>query len=119
MTGAQEFVPLLLNAVNEGRLTLHQVADHAAERPARTFGMFPRKGVVQIGADADLTVVDMNRKVEFRHEDMLSKAGHTSWVGMKAKGAARSEEHTSELQSLMRISYAVFCLKKKNEHINS
>src|SRR3546814_4689289 len=30
--------------------------------------------------------------------------------------AARSEEHTSELQSLMRISYAVFCLKKKNSH---
>src|SRR3546814_6015221 len=30
--------------------------------------------------------------------------------------AARSEEHTSELQSLMRISYAVFCLKKKNNH---
>src|SRR3546814_5704748 len=30
-------------------------------------------------------------------------------------GADRSEEHTSELQSLMRISYAVFCLKKKNE----
>src|SRR3546814_8791400 len=30
----------------------------------------------------------------------------------------RSEEHTSELQSLMRISYAVFCLKKKTQHIN-
>src|SRR3546814_3102387 len=30
----------------------------------------------------------------------------------------RSEEHTSELQSLMRISYAVFCLKKKNTHHN-
>src|SRR3546814_3285310 len=30
--------------------------------------------------------------------------------------SARSEEHTSELQSLMRISYAVFCLKKKNSH---
>src|SRR3546814_10771962 len=36
-------------------------------------------------------------------------------------GAARSEEHTSELQSLMRISYAVFCLKKKNitNHTNN
>src|SRR3546814_6892011 len=33
-------------------------------------------------------------------------------------GAARSEEHTSELQSLMRISYAVFCLKKKNNYSN-
>src|SRR3546814_9480483 len=31
-------------------------------------------------------------------------------------GVARSEEHTSELQSLMRISYAVFCLTKKNKH---
>src|SRR3546814_4136120 len=33
-------------------------------------------------------------------------------------GATRSEEHTSELQSLMRISYAVFCLKKKKTHTN-
>src|SRR3546814_1123632 len=33
--------------------------------------------------------------------------------------ATRSEEHTSELQSLMRISYAVFCLKKKNTHKNT
>src|SRR3546814_3333470 len=32
---------------------------------------------------------------------------------------ARSEEHTSELQSLMRISYAVFCLKKKNTHLET
>src|SRR3546814_9606371 len=32
------------------------------------------------------------------------------------RGAYRSEEHTSELQSLMRISYAVFCLKKKKQH---
>src|SRR3546814_1298454 len=35
-------------------------------------------------------------------------------VGPGAGDAVRSEEHTSELQSLMRISYAVFCLKKKN-----
>src|SRR3546814_3394347 len=34
------------------------------------------------------------------------------------RDALRSEEHTSELQSLMRISYAVFCLKKKNKHEN-
>src|SRR3546814_10371007 len=49
----------------------------------------------------------------------LSVAGHLSTVfaGLIIVVAAymlRSEEHTSELQSLMRISYAVFCLKKKN-----
>src|SRR3546814_7765300 len=40
-----------------------------------------------------------------------------SWIVMKHLVAfiGRSEEHTSELQSLMRISYAVFCLKKKNK----
>src|SRR3546814_940412 len=36
-------------------------------------------------------------------------------IGLGECGNLRSEEHTSELQSLMRISYAVFCLKKKNK----
>src|SRR3546814_3154027 len=53
---------------------------------------------------------------------LLADAGHNlsdvlglalAWGG--ATLAKRSEEHTSELQSLMRISYAVFCLKKKNQ----
>src|SRR3546814_3868283 len=38
----------------------------------------------------------------------------TRWCGEMGVPYLRSEEHTSELQSLMRISYAVFCLKKKN-----
>src|SRR3546814_5429873 len=38
------------------------------------------------------------------------------WRTSSASIFTRSEEHTSELQSLMRISYAVFCLKKKNKH---
>src|SRR3546814_6556128 len=41
----------------------------------------------------------------------LRDAGHP-----RLRAAARSAEHTSELQSLMRISYAVFCLKKQNEY---
>src|SRR3546814_2088991 len=40
-------------------------------------------------------------------------------VGGPNKASSRSEEHTSELQSLMRISYAVFCLKKKKNHVKS
>src|SRR3546814_5898648 len=40
-------------------------------------------------------------------------------VGWHEVRAARSEEHTSELQSLMRSSYAVFCLKKKNRYQNN
>src|SRR3546814_1295866 len=45
---------------------------------------------------------------------ILSIAERASAVASTLKSIKRSEEHTSELQSLMRISYAVFCLKKKN-----
>src|SRR3546814_6341249 len=43
-----------------------------------------------------------------------AEAGKDGNAGRAAATMTRSEEHTSELQSLMRISYAVFCLKKKN-----
>src|SRR3546814_9507076 len=50
-----------------------------------------------------------------RHIYVHRWAGTT---GGRAREARRSEEHTSELQSLMRISYAVFCLKKKKQNNN-
>src|SRR3546814_7315870 len=45
-------------------------------------------------------------------------AQHAHHAGLRAPEDRRSEEHTSELQSLMRISYAVFCLKKKKHTTN-
>src|SRR3546814_7543816 len=46
------------------------------------------------------------------------KRNELIWIArfLPATASQRSEEHTSELQSLMRISYAVFCLKKKNKN---
>src|SRR3546814_9276842 len=46
-----------------------------------------------------------------------SKAGPFQTLNVSGRSVRRSEEHTSELQSLMRISYAVFCLKKKKINI--
>src|SRR3546814_4562002 len=43
-------------------------------------------------------------------------AFYADYSDVQIPGSVRSEEHTSELQSLMRISYAVFCLKKKKHH---
>src|SRR3546814_2201006 len=53
-----------------------------------------------------------------RAETGVLYAYHQSHRSHGSHGSHRSEEHTSELQSLMRISYAVFCLKKKTKHIN-
>src|SRR3546814_4144241 len=55
-----------------------------------------------------------------RARDMATRLPRAEWVVVPGAGHAanltRSEEHTSELQSLMRISYAVFCLKKKTHN---
>src|SRR3546814_770718 len=57
---------------------------------------------------------DLTRKDLQRYDGLILYANHDSISPTQAKG--RSEEHTSELQSLMRISYAVFCSKKKKRH---
>src|SRR3546814_8784234 len=65
------------------------------------------------GAAAEADTDDRQRSADAeapRHE-AETEAGHPRH---EREGADRSEEHTSELQSLMRNSYAVFCLKKKN-----
>src|SRR3546814_2627082 len=63
-----------------------------------------------IGIEGGLNLLD-NQKLNaygFTGLDDGARIGHTEF-------SSRSEEHTSELQSLMRISYAVFCLKKKKK----
>jgi dihydroorotase len=52
----------MLTEVNRGRLTLSHYVRTACEAPARAFGLYPRKGALLAGADADLVVVDMTRR---------------------------------------------------------
>lgn len=83
ITGAQEFIPLVLSAVNAGRLTLTDVARLCAEAPARRFGQYPAKGVIAVDSDADFTLADMRKHSMLTRADMASKTGHTSWEGVE------------------------------------
>ena len=56
-----------------------------SENPARLAGIFPRKGAIQIGSDADFTVVDMNAEKTIKEEDVISKEEFTPWEGYAAK----------------------------------
>src|SRR3546814_2355811 len=62
----------------------------------------------------------MQAKIDdcFRDRDTNTPRKARMAAGARIDGTQRSEEHTSELQSLMRISYAVFCLKKKKTQIS-
>jgi dihydroorotase len=74
-------VPFLLRRVNEGRFSLQAVARVMAEAPARNFGIYPRKGAIEVGADADLTVVDLNRRGSVRSAELEAKTGFTMFEG--------------------------------------
>src|SRR3546814_10239956 len=63
---------------------------------------------------------DRTLSAQFEHSIGITETGCEIFTKSPAGlDAPRSEEHTSELQSLMRISYAVFCLKKKKNNINN
>src|SRR3546814_9661607 len=73
--------------------------------------------VLEIAGEIDPALIGFQPGVVVRHLIEFAASGvQRGNAGVAAAGEVRSEEHTSELQSLMRISYAVFCLKKKNTH---
>ena len=86
LPGTQTALTLLLEGVNQGRLTLEHVVQLVCENPAHLYRMWPRKGNLQVGADADLILVDMSQSVTLKNDQMLSKAGWTPYDGMAVQG---------------------------------
>jgi len=86
LPGVETTLTLLLNAAHESRLTLPRLVDVVAETPARLYGLYPRKGRLQPGADADLVLVDMADERILRDEDVISKAGWTPYAGRRVWG---------------------------------
>jgi dihydroorotase len=82
----QHVLPLFLTEVAAGRISLERVVELTATAPARTFGLYPGKGVIQVGSDADLVVVDLEAEHTIREEDVLSKCGWTPFTGRKVTG---------------------------------
>lgn len=82
----QDYLSLFLTSVAEGRLTLERMVELVSTGPAKVFGLYPRKGAIQPGADADIVVVDPQRERTIRDEDALSKCGWTPFAGMRVRG---------------------------------
>src|SRR3546814_8340685 len=87
----------------DDRAALEQRALHQNHNPS-PFALSLSKGAV-------LSFGGARRRTVLRQAQHERKEGRCRFMACRSK--IRSEEHTSELQSLMRISYAVFCLKKK------
>ncbi len=85
MTGVQTLVPVMLDHVNAGKLSLARFVDLTSAGPARLFNI-ACKGRIAAGYDADFTIVDMKREETITNKWVASRAGWTPYDGMKVKG---------------------------------
>ncbi|MBL8466224.1 dihydroorotase [Methyloversatilis discipulorum] len=85
MTGVQTLLPLLLDHVNAGRLSLQRLVDLTSAGPARIFGI-EGKGRIALGFDADLTLVDLAAQRCIRNDWIASRSGWTPYDGMAITG---------------------------------
>jgi dihydroorotase len=85
ITGVQTLVPIMLDHVNAGRLSLLRFIDLTSAGPARLFGM-AAKGRIAVGYDADLTVVDLKRRETINDAKIASRAGWTPYNGVTVTG---------------------------------
>jgi dihydroorotase len=85
MTGVQTLVPIMLDHVNGGRLSLQRFVDLTSHGPQRLFGI-RNKGRIAVGYDADLTIVDLKRTTTISNDWIESRCAWTPYDGVKVTG---------------------------------
>ena len=77
---------LYAEGVRTGRLTLNQMVNLVATNPAKLFGMWPAKGTLAVGSDADVVLIDPEHEFTVKSAEMQSKSDFDPYDGYSAKG---------------------------------
>jgi dihydroorotase len=84
--GVETQMPLMLTAVNAGRMSICDYVRLAATAPAKIWGLYPKKGAILPGADADIAIVDLAREWTIDDAKLQSRAKITPWNGARVQG---------------------------------
>jgi allantoinase len=80
-------LPLMLNAVNEGRIGLERLVEVFSTNPAAINSLYPLKGGLNIGSDADIVIVDMDKPFKIKGENLKTIQKITPYEGIEGVGA--------------------------------
>jgi len=72
--------------VNQGRLSLERLVGLYAENPAKVWDIFPAKGALRVGSDADIVIVDMAKRMTIDQTQLHSKQPISGWHGRSVTG---------------------------------
>jgi dihydropyrimidinase len=91
MPGLETLLPLTYTlGVLEGRLTLEEMCAKLSTNPARIMGLYPRKGAIQIGADADIAIIHPGHRETVNPTRMETNADWSPYEGWELAGFART-----------------------------
>ena len=85
--GVETYLPILLSeGVNKGRITLEKLVEICCANNAKAMGIYPKKGSIQVGTDADLVIVDLNKRVKLSAETLHQVSDYTIYEGWEVRG---------------------------------
>lgn len=85
--GVETLLPLMISeGVNKGLISFQDLCRMLCERPGKIFQLYPRKGVLQLGSDADIVIIDPKKETVISADMLHYKVGWTPYEGMKLKG---------------------------------
>ena len=85
--GIETRVPILFSeGVTKGRISLNRFVEVIATNPARLVGLYPQKGTLSIGSDADIMIIDPEKEVTITREGLHSNTDFTGFEGWEVKG---------------------------------
>jgi dihydroorotase/allantoinase len=85
--GLETQVPTMLTFVNHGRLALEKVVEMYSTKPAQIWGLYPEKGSLHVGTDADFTIIDLDETWTLDRHSLHSKNTPTPYDGDQFTGA--------------------------------
>jgi dihydropyrimidinase len=88
--GIEERVMMAYQGVNDGRLSLNRFVDIVATSPARTFGLYPQKGTLAVGSDADILIWDPNAEMTVTQSALHHAVDYTLYEGRRIRGLPRT-----------------------------
>ena len=98
LSNLQEYLPMMFSeGVLKERITLEQFVAVTSTNAAKLFGMYPRKGTIQVGSDADIVIWDPTITKTIRDEDQLSNVKYSTYAGWEVTGFPRTTIRRGEV----------------------
>lgn len=85
--GVEERMALIFSeGVMKGRISINKFVEVCCTNPAKIFGLYPKKGTIAVGSDADITIIDPNKDVTLTTDKLHSNVDYTAYEGFSLKG---------------------------------